>query len=176
MSALQHGAGLRNIASTSRRHFKSPNPHRHLFTQSSETKRTPIRTALYTTAFILSSGLFAVYYYDARSALHRYFITPVVRNLFDAETGHKIAVKSLKSGLAPRDPVVDEVRLKAKVSLRVYAVINPYLIRLHRHFTRFGTKRCQIQLVLRQVSTRMGKLLTVCERPSKGSFTLFDAT
>ena len=132
MSALQRGAGLRNLASTSRRQLKSPNPHRHIFTQSSETKRTPIRTGLYTTAFILSSGLFVVYYFDARSALHRYFITPVVRNLFDAETGHKIAVKSLKSGLAPRDPVVDEVRLKAKVSPRVYAVINPYLIRLDK--------------------------------------------
>jgi len=88
---------------------------RHLFTQSTPVKHTPIRTGLYTTVFVLSAGVFAVYYFDARSALHRYILTPILRNTFDPETGHKIAVKALKSGLSPRDPVGDDERLKAQV-------------------------------------------------------------
>lgn len=77
--------------------------------------RSPVRTGLYTTAFVLSAGVFAVYYFDARSALHRYFLTPVLRQTLDAETGHKLAVKTLKSGFAPKDPVPDDSRLKCKV-------------------------------------------------------------
>jgi dihydroorotate dehydrogenase len=65
--------------------------------------------------FAVSAGVFAVYYFDARSAMHRYVLTPVLRNLFDAETGHKIAVKVLRTGFSPKDPVVDDARLKFKV-------------------------------------------------------------
>lgn len=70
---------------------------------------------LYATAFALSTGLFAVYYFDARSALHRYILTPILRHTLDAETGHKVAVKVLRSGLGPRDPLPDDQRLKAEV-------------------------------------------------------------
>ena len=84
------------------------NPARSLFTASTPIKRTPVRTAVYTTAFVLSAGLFAVYYSDARSALHRYVVTPILRHTFDPETGHKIAIKVLKSGLAPRDFTKDD--------------------------------------------------------------------
>jgi len=61
---------------------------------------------------VLSTGLLAVYYFDARSAIHRYFLTPVLRYALDAETGHKVAVKVLRSGLGPRDPVPDDEKLK----------------------------------------------------------------
>ncbi|KAF4610589.1 hypothetical protein D9613_006858 [Agrocybe pediades] len=85
---------------------------RRIFTQSAPQSRSPIRTGLYTTAFILSAGLFAVYYFDSRSALHRYVLTPVLRNILDPETGHKLAVKTLKSGFGPKDTVSDDSRLK----------------------------------------------------------------
>lgn len=90
---------------------------RGLFTTVAPIKRTPVRTAVYTTAFVLSAGLFAVYYSDARSALHRYVLTPLLRNAFDPETGHKIAVKVLKSGLAPRDFTQDDKVLNCQVRL-----------------------------------------------------------
>ena len=90
---------------------------RSLFTASAPVKRTPLRTAAYTTAFIFSAGLFAVYYSDARSALHRYIVTPILRNAFDPETGHKIAIKVLKSGLAPRDFIQDDKVLNCQVPL-----------------------------------------------------------
>lgn len=115
MPILQHGIPLKLSKNSLARISKISHPSRHLFTQSTPTKRTPIRTGLYTTAFVLSAGLFAVYYLDARSALHRYILTPILRNAFDVETGHKIAVKALKSGLAPRDPVGDDERLKSQV-------------------------------------------------------------
>jgi dihydroorotate dehydrogenase len=64
---------------------------------------------------VLSTGLIAVYYFDARSAIHRYLITPALRYAFDAETGHKIAVKVLGSGLGPKDPVPDDEKLQSEV-------------------------------------------------------------
>lgn len=93
---------------------------RQLFTNSAPAaQRTPLRTGVYAAAFVVSTGLFTVYYFDSRSALHRYVVTPLVRNLFDAETGHKFAVKTLRSGLAPRDVVTDDARLKTEVNTSV---------------------------------------------------------
>lgn len=88
---------------------------KRLFTKTTQVQRSPIRTGLYTTVFVLSTGLFAVYYFDARSALHRYILTPILRHTLDAETGHKLAVKVLKSGLGPRDPLSDDARLRSEV-------------------------------------------------------------
>ncbi|KAJ7504444.1 Dihydroorotate dehydrogenase-domain-containing protein [Mycena galericulata] len=87
---------------------------RSLFTRTSP-PRTPIRTGLYGTVFVLSAGLFAIYYLDARSAIHRYVFAPLLRYALDAETGHKVAVQVLKSGLGPRDPVEDDARLKSEL-------------------------------------------------------------
>ncbi|KAJ7720588.1 Dihydroorotate dehydrogenase-domain-containing protein [Mycena maculata] len=87
---------------------------RSLFTRT-PVPRTPIRTGLYSTVFVLSAGLFAIYYLDARSAIHRYVFTPLLRHTLDAETGHKVAVQVLKSGLGPRDPVEDDARLKSEL-------------------------------------------------------------
>ncbi|THU97757.1 hypothetical protein K435DRAFT_838443 [Dendrothele bispora CBS 962.96] len=100
-------AALRQAA---RRTLFTSNHHRTLFTKAATP--SPLRTGVYATALLLSTGLFAVYYFDARSAIHRYVLTPVLRYAFDAETGHQIAVKVLRSGLGPRDPQQDDQRLK----------------------------------------------------------------
>ncbi|THH19804.1 hypothetical protein EW146_g1430 [Bondarzewia mesenterica] len=74
-----------------------------------------VKTATYATVLAVSTGLFAVYYFDSRSALHRYFLTPAIRYGLDAETGHRLAVRVLGSGLGPRDNVSDDERLKAEL-------------------------------------------------------------
>ncbi|KAL4244020.1 Dihydroorotate dehydrogenase (quinone), mitochondrial [Abortiporus biennis] len=73
------------------------------------------KTAIYGTLVVVSTGLFAVYYFDSRSSIHRYILTPVLRNVLDAETGHKVAVKVLRSGLGPRDQVKDDELLRVKL-------------------------------------------------------------
>ena len=65
--------------------------------------------------FVVSTGLFAVYYLDCRAALHKYIVTPVIRHALDPEAGHKLAVRVLSAGLAPRDPVSDDEVLKVEV-------------------------------------------------------------
>jgi hypothetical protein len=82
---------------------------------SRQPRRSPLLTVVFATSFVLGSGLFAVYYFDARSAIHRYFLAPLLRHTLDAETGHKVAVKVLRSGLGPKDPLVDDQRLNCEV-------------------------------------------------------------
>ncbi|CAL1708361.1 unnamed protein product [Somion occarium] len=82
---------------------------------SSTSISSPVRTGLYATVFTISAGLFAVYYFDSRSAIHRYVLTPVLRYALDPETGHKFAVKALGSGIAPRDTQPDDACLKAEI-------------------------------------------------------------
>ncbi len=105
MAALRHSRQLFRVR-----------PGRTLFTKAAPPP-TPIRTGIYATVFTLSAGLFAVYYFDARSALHRYFLTPVLRYAVDAETGHQLAVKVLRSGLGPKDPLADDERLQTEVCM-----------------------------------------------------------
>ena len=69
---------------------------------------------------MISVGLFAVYYFDARSALHRYILTPLLRHTLDPETSHNVAVKVLGSGFAPRDPLPDDKRLRIQVGGTCY--------------------------------------------------------
>ncbi|KAF9499648.1 hypothetical protein BDN71DRAFT_1441806 [Pleurotus eryngii] len=95
------------IQSLPRRYASSPT--------SNSSSSNPIRTGLYASALVVSTGLFVVYYLDSRSAIHRYFFTPLLRYAFDAETGHKFAVKVLRSGLGPRDVVADDDRLKLQL-------------------------------------------------------------
>ncbi|KAI0310314.1 hypothetical protein OF83DRAFT_884011 [Amylostereum chailletii] len=104
-------ASLR-LAARSLRHV-SP-----LSTRSASTSVSPasgLRTGAYVTLFALSSGLFAVYYFDSRAAIHRYLLTPAIRYGFDAETGHKLAVRVLGSGLGPKDKGADDPRLKTEL-------------------------------------------------------------
>lgn len=82
---------------------------------SSQTPQTSLKKGLYATVFAVSAGLFAVYYFDSRSAIHRYIITPTLRYALDPETSHRLAVRVLGSGFGPRDTQVDDERLKAKV-------------------------------------------------------------
>ena len=116
---------MASLRLVSRKAFSFPQQHasRTLFTSSkSAPPRSPALTGAYRTVFVLSAGLFAVYYFDARSALHRYVLTPVLRYTLDAETGHKVAVKVLRSGLGPRDPMSDDERLKSEVCCVVLLV------------------------------------------------------
>ncbi|KAF5316628.1 hypothetical protein D9619_006674 [Psilocybe cf. subviscida] len=107
MPLLSHGVARGSLRAS--KHART------LFTRPAPAKRTPIQTGIYTTAFVLSAGLFTMYYFDCRSALHRYVLTPVLRNVVDPEAGHKFAVKTLRSGLAPRDPVDDDERLQCEL-------------------------------------------------------------
>ena len=88
-------------------------------TSTQQPARSLGRTAAYGSLFVFSTGLFAIYYFDCRAALHKYVVTPVIRHTLDAEAGHKLAVRVLSSGLAPRDPVPDDEILKVEVGTRI---------------------------------------------------------
>ncbi|PPR01689.1 hypothetical protein CVT24_001517 [Panaeolus cyanescens] len=114
MPFFQHGIP-KSLARGSLKFKRPPQPTRTLFSRAQAAPPSAVRATVYAATMALSATVFAVYYCDARSALHRYVVMPVARSLFDAETGHKLAVKLLKSGLGPRDPVSDTERLKCKL-------------------------------------------------------------
>lgn len=65
---------------------------------------------------LISSSLFALYCFDARSSIHEYVFCPLIRALTDAEDGHKLGIWLLKNGISPRlfnDS--DSERLKLKL-------------------------------------------------------------
>ena len=68
---------------------------------------------------------------------HRYVLTPIVRNLFDAETEHKLAVKtqdlSRHSVIVPRDK-----GLKTKVNMKAWVAT------VHNKLTQPGLERRSI--------------------------------
>ncbi|KAI0372679.1 dihydroorotate dehydrogenase [Pilatotrama ljubarskyi] len=84
-------------------------------TAAQQPARSYARTAAYASVFVVSTGLFAVYYFDCRAALHKYIVTPVIRYTLDPEVGHRLAVRVLGSGLAPRDQLPDDDVLKAEL-------------------------------------------------------------
>jgi hypothetical protein len=90
---------------------------RNFASTTEPTSRT--RTSVYVTLFALTAGVGAVYYLDSRSAVHRYLITPFIRHALDPETGHKLAVSVLESGLGPWDMLPDDERLKTEVKASV---------------------------------------------------------
>ena len=92
-----------------------PTLHARLASTSSQTSQNSLKKGLYATVFAVSAGLFAVYYFDSRSAIHRYIITPTLRYALDPEISHRLAVRVLASGLGPRDTQVDDERLKLEV-------------------------------------------------------------
>ncbi|KAI9451744.1 hypothetical protein BJY52DRAFT_1124952 [Lactarius psammicola] len=92
---------------------KHPHSSRNFASTTEPTSR--IRTSAYVTLFALTAGVGAVYYLDSRAAVHRYLITPIIRHALDPETGHKLAVSVLESGLAPRDMFPDDERLKTEL-------------------------------------------------------------
>jgi len=90
-------------------------PRRTFFGSNSATPPSPLRRTATAAAFILAGTFLTVYYLDPRSSLHRYVITPIIRNAFDAEAGHKLAVRVLKSGLGPKDTSKDNDLLKVEL-------------------------------------------------------------
>lgn len=92
---------------------------RHASTSSSaaNTGIFSLRSGIYASVFVVSGGLFVAYYVDSRAAMHRYVIMPVLRTLLDAEASHKLALRVLGSGLAPRDTQLDDERLRTSVGL-----------------------------------------------------------
>ena len=88
---------------------------RRLASTSQVSPLTPIRRVVSASIALVSGTLFIVYYLDSQSAIHRYVLTPLLRNAVDAETSHKIAVKVLKSGLAPKDMRKDDGVLETEV-------------------------------------------------------------
>ena len=96
-------------------HVLRPTLQTRFASTNSQAPQNPLKKGLYATVFSVSVGLFAVYYFDSRSAIHRYIITPTIRYALDPETSHRLAVRTLASGLGPRDTQVDDERLKLEV-------------------------------------------------------------
>lgn len=71
---------------------------------------------------VVSLSLGLVYYFDSRSALHTYLITPLLRYFLDAETAHRFSILAASYGLAPREVNdVDPECLKVEVWGRTLA-------------------------------------------------------
>lgn len=96
-------------------HVLRPTFQARLASTSSQSPQNTLKNGLYATVVALSTGLFAVYYFDSRSAIHRHIITPTIRYALDPEASHRLAVRALASGFGPRDTQVDDERLKLEV-------------------------------------------------------------
>jgi dihydroorotate dehydrogenase len=106
------------------RSFTSASTH----SVSASKPTSTLRRAAYGTLFALTAGVGVVYYFDSRAAIHRYLITPLVRNMLDPESAHKLAVSVLENGLGPRDMLPDDERLETEVNGAV-----PYKVRKLTH-------------------------------------------
>ena len=96
-------------------HVFRPTFQARLASTSSQSPQNTLKKGLYATVVAVSTGLFAVYYFDSRSAIHRYIVTPTLRYTLDPEASHRLAVRVLGSGFGPRDTQVDDERLKLEV-------------------------------------------------------------
>lgn len=141
-----------------RRPHRLPFAARRHVSTSVHPHSTPWRTGAYAALFALSAGTAAVYYLDARSALHRYVLTPVIRSTLDAETSHKLAVKVLRSGFGPTDPVLDDPRLSFEVCIFLPALD---VHKVSQLYPSCGVNLCQTQWVSPLVSTKTGRPLMV---------------
>ena len=129
---------------------------------ASTTSRT--RTSAYVAIFALTAGVGVTYYLDSRAAVHRYLITPIIRHALDPETGHKLAVNVLESGLGPRDMLPDDERLKTEVKPSVPRAGNGLT---HRTCSS-GVKHYRIPSVSQRALTKTAELLmvrTACLKP-----------
>ncbi|CAE6359189.1 unnamed protein product [Rhizoctonia solani] len=72
-------------------------------------------TALKASALVLGTGLFIAYYYDSRSAIHRWIVPPLMRATLDPEVAHRLALRVLGTRFAPTDHGVDDEVLKCKL-------------------------------------------------------------
>lgn len=91
------------------------------FRAASTTTTTPatsyLRSFAYGTAVVIAGGAFIAYYSDSRSGIHRYVLAPLLTTVLDGEQAHKLALRTLRSGLHPRDPLDDDERLKVQVRM-----------------------------------------------------------
>ncbi|KAG9122530.1 Dihydroorotate dehydrogenase (quinone), mitochondrial [Ceratobasidium sp. 392] len=74
-----------------------------------------LRSALKATALVLGTGLFVAYYYDSRSAIHRWIVPPLMRATLDPEVSHRFAVRLLGTPFAPKDQGVNDNILKCTI-------------------------------------------------------------
>ena len=130
---------------------------------SAPSQSTRFRSGAFAAVVAVSTGLFAVYYFDSRSALHRYVLTPALRYALDAETGHRLAVRVLGTGLGPRDQGSDDERLKAEVSVDSTTCRCKSL----NQWSSYGGWNCQTPSASLRDSTRTVKRSMV--RPSPAS-------
>ncbi|KAK9455536.1 Dihydroorotate dehydrogenase-domain-containing protein [Dipodascopsis uninucleata] len=66
-------------------------------------KAAPVRNFAINTILIVGLAAGAYYATDSRSAIHRYFIVPLLRWTTDAETAHRFAIEAMKAGVYPVD-------------------------------------------------------------------------
>ncbi|KIJ43926.1 hypothetical protein M422DRAFT_75500 [Sphaerobolus stellatus SS14] len=90
-------------------------PSRSLSTRASIGPTSTAKKVAYGSLLAAGTTIFLVYYFDSRSAIHQYVFPPILRYVVDAETGHKLAVKVLRSGWAPKDVGKDDERLAVEL-------------------------------------------------------------
>jgi len=83
--------------------FTTPRSFRSINTNASK----PLKSGFLTNPFIFSggligAGLFTYYCFDAKASIHEYIICPLIRNLTDAEDGHRLGVFLMSWGIAPK--------------------------------------------------------------------------
>ncbi|CAE6471378.1 unnamed protein product [Rhizoctonia solani] len=74
-----------------------------------------IGSALKASALVLGTGLFIAYYYDSRSAIHRWVVPPLMRATLDPEDAHRLALRVLGTRFTPTDHGVNGQVLKCKL-------------------------------------------------------------
>lgn len=142
---------MASLRLASRIRVKHPHYSRTFASNTSHT-----RSYAYVTLFALTAGVGTIYYLDSRAAVHRYLITPFIRHALDPETGHKLAVSVLESGLGPWDMLPDDERLKTEVKASV-----PRGNGLTHRLCSSGVKDCRTLSVSQRVLTKTAELLTV---------------
>ncbi|TFK79379.1 FMN-linked oxidoreductase [Polyporus arcularius HHB13444] len=65
---------------------------RAVSTGSQQTGRSSAKTGAYASLLAVTTGLFAIYYFDCRAAIHKYVVIPVIRHTLDPEAGRKLAL------------------------------------------------------------------------------------
>ena len=99
---------------------------RPLYKPTTTLGRSYLRLRNFTLGLItISAVTFGIFYVlDARSAVHRYLITPALRLITpDPEDAHRLAILALKHGLHPKDTRPDDPRLAVEVQLLDIALL-----------------------------------------------------
>ncbi|ODQ59272.1 hypothetical protein WICANDRAFT_63769 [Wickerhamomyces anomalus NRRL Y-366-8] len=85
-------------------------------TRFSSSYSKPLKNGFLTNPLLFSGALiggsiFTYYCFDSKSSIHEYFICPLIRNLTDAEDGHRLGVFLMSWGISPtlRNDKDDEI-------------------------------------------------------------------